>query len=151
MKKQKQDVVMRSYTRANKLYKKGFRIIPKLMMQLVRIMWSCEVNEACDIGEGVVFWHRGMGTVVHADAKIGAGTHILQNVTIGVKLGQNKAPVIGKNCIISAGSCVIGDITIGDGSIVANNSVVIKDVPANCIVAGNPAKILKTDISRENY
>lgn len=39
---------------------------------------------------------------------------------------------------------IIGDITIGDNVIVGAGSVVTKDVPSNCIVAGNPAKVIKT-------
>lgn len=39
-------------------------------------------------------------------------------------------------------------VTIGDNSIVAANSVVTKDVPSNSIAAGNPARIVKTDIDK---
>lgn len=45
---------------------------------------------------------------------------------------------IGMNCIILKG------VTIGEGAIVAAGSVVTKDVPAWCVVAGNPAKVVKT-------
>ena len=37
----------------------------------------------------------------------------------------------------------IGNITIGDNAVIAAGSVVVKDVPANAIVAGNPAKVIK--------
>lgn len=50
---------------------------------------------------------------------------------------------IGRNSIINKG------VTIGENSIVAAGSVVTKDVPANCIVGGNPAKVVKTDIDKE--
>ena len=39
--------------------------------------------------------------------------------------------------------CVLAGVTIGDGAIVAANSVVTHDVPAFCIVAGSPAKVIK--------
>lgn len=54
--------------------------------------------------------------------------------------------IIGENCWIGANVRICKGVTIGDNSIVAACSVVTKDVPANCIVAGNPAKIVKTDI-----
>lgn len=54
--------------------------------------------------------------------------------------------IIGKNCWIGEHSRICKGVTIGDNSIVAASSVVTKDVPANSIVAGNPAKIVKTDI-----
>lgn len=50
---------------------------------------------------------------------------------------------IGRNSIINKG------VTIGENSIIACGSIVTKDVPPNCIVAGNPAKVVKNDIDRE--
>lgn len=45
---------------------------------------------------------------------------------------------------IGANATILKGVTIGEGSVVAAGSVVTKDVPAWCIVAGNPAKIVKT-------
>ncbi len=58
-----------------------------------------------------------------------------------IKIGDNVW--IGRNSIINKG------VTIGENSIVAANSVVTKDVPSNCIVAGNPARVVKTSIENE--
>lgn len=60
------------------------------------------------------------------------------SVSSPVKIGRTVW--IGENARICKG------VTIGDGAIVAANSVVTKDVPSNCIAAGNPAKIVKTNI-----
>lgn len=62
------------------------------------------------------------------------------------KYADSAPIIIGKNCWIGQCSRICKGVTIGDGSIIAANSVVTKDVPANCIVAGNPAKVVKTDI-----
>lgn len=51
--------------------------------------------------------------------------------------------IIGENCWIGANVRICKGVTIGDNSVVAACSVVTKDVPANCIVAGNPAKVVK--------
>lgn len=60
---------------------------------------------------------------------------------------SDNAPIkIGANCWIGENVRICKGVTIGDGAIVAANSVVTKDVPANAIAAGNPAKIVKTDI-----
>lgn len=59
--------------------------------------------------------------------------------------------VIGSQCFIGCGSIIMPNVTIGDQVIVAAGSVVTKDVPANCIVAGNPAKVIKTDIETIAY
>lgn len=64
-------------------------------------------------------------------------------------LKSDFAPVvIGRNCWVGENSRICKGVTIGDGSIVAANAVVTKSVPPNCIVAGNPAKIVKTDIDK---
>lgn len=59
------------------------------------------------------------------------------------------APVkIGNNCWIGQNVRIQKGVTIGDNCIIAANSVVTKNVPDNCIAAGNPAKIVKTDIDK---
>ncbi len=59
--------------------------------------------------------------------------------------------VIGSYCFIGCGAIVLPNITIGDHVIVAAGSVVTKDVPSHSIVAGNPAKVIKTGIETTNY
>ncbi len=50
---------------------------------------------------------------------------------------------IGRNVWIGRGCCILKGVTIGDGAVVAANSVVTKDVPANTIVGGVPAKPIR--------
>ena len=64
------------------------------------------------------------------------------------KHSANDPIIIGENCWIGTNVRICKGVTIGDNSIVAACSVVTKDVPANCIVAGNPARIVKTDIDK---
>jgi lipopolysaccharide O-acetyltransferase len=51
---------------------------------------------------------------------------------------------IGRNVWIGEQVCILAGVTIGDGSIVGANSVVTRDIPANSIAAGNPARVLKS-------
>ena len=60
------------------------------------------------------------------------------------------APItIGENVWIGTGARLHKGITVGENSIIAANAMVTRDVPPNCIVAGNPAKIVKEDIRNE--
>lgn len=100
------------------------------------------------VGDGLVIQH-GHSTIIHADS-IGEKCQIWQNVTIGKKVSGGKKPTIGNNVKVYAGAVILGDITIGDNVQIGANSVVIKDVPANCVVAGNPARIIRRDGVRVN-
>lgn len=147
----REGIVLRSYKKARFLYLKGIPILPKMICEFLRIVCGCDVPYICTISEGVEFPHRGLGVVVHPEAKIGKGTTILQNVTIGGKTGKAGAPQIGERCIIGAGACILGNVTIGDNTIIGSNSVVIHSLPGNCVAAGVPAKIIKIDIDRSLY
>jgi len=59
--------------------------------------------------------------------------------------------IIGTHCFIGCGSIIMPNIVVGNHVIVAAGSVVTKDVPDNCIVAGNPAKIIKKNIETVEY
>ena len=54
--------------------------------------------------------------------------------------------VIGKDCVIGVRSIILPGVKIGDSSIVGAGSVVTKDTPPNSIVAGNPAKVIKSGV-----
>ena len=63
-------------------------------------------------------------------------------MTIGVKRGSNKPPVIEGAVDVGAGAKIIGPIVIEQNVLVGANSVVVKNVPAGSIVAGIPALII---------
>ncbi|MEN5115528.1 DapH/DapD/GlmU-related protein [Brevundimonas diminuta] len=61
------------------------------------------------------------------------------------RAGVTASPiVIERNVWIAANVTVIGGVTIGENSVVAAGSVVTKDVPANTLVGGNPAKVIRS-------
>ena len=92
-----------------------------------------------DIGPGLFLQH-GFATIVDAKS-IGRDCWINQQVTVGYSGPGN--PVIGDNVTIRAGAKVLGGITIGDNVVIGANAFVAKDVPANCVVAGVPARIIR--------
>lgn len=58
---------------------------------------------------------------------------------------------IGKRCFIGANAIILPGIKIGDEVIIGTGAVVTKDVPSNCIVAGNPAKIIREGIKTKRF
>lgn len=59
---------------------------------------------------------------------------------------MSKGPIIIRNNVwIGDKATILGGVTIGDGAIIAANSVVTHDVPPFCVVAGNPAKVVKSN------
>jgi len=93
------------------------------------------------IGPGLYIEH-GFSTIIDAK-RIGANAYINQQVTVGYRHDDVGHPVIGDNVRIGAGAKVLGGITLGNNVTVGANAVVVKDVPANCVVVGVPARIVR--------
>lgn len=98
------------------------------------------------IGKGLIVVH-GDSTYINAN-EIGERCYVNQCVTIGV-IGTKK-PTLGNNVRVATGAIVLGDITIGDNVTIAAGAVVVKNVPSNCMVAGNPAVIKKLNGEKVN-
>lgn len=101
-----------------------------------------EIHDTTTIGRGFEIFH-GQGLVIHPDVVIGENVVVRHNTTIGNAREGGRCPVIGNNVQIGANVVIIGDINIGDHAIIAAGSVVVKDVRAYTLVAGNPAKEIK--------
>lgn len=85
------------------------------------------------------------GGIVLNVKSIGKNCKINSGVVVGSNHSNDEIATIGDNVYLTVGCKVIGDIKIGNNVIVAPNSVVIKDVPDNCVVSGVPAIIIKKD------
>lgn len=123
----------------------GTKKISRILELINHLICGCSVSIDAEIGNRTIFYHRGIGCVVHPKAIIGEDCKIFQGVTIGSKWSKasclGEAPHIGNNVMIGAGAVILGDITIGDNSIIGANAVVTHSVPENSLAVGIPANI----------
>ena len=97
------------------------------------------INEVV-IGNNVLFASR----IYISDHSHGEITKEALSLPPSFRPLKSKGPVIIKdNVWIGEGVAILPGVTIGENCIIGANSVVTKSVPANCVIAGNPAKILK--------
>lgn len=131
-------------------------------------LYGCEVGDNCKIGAFVEIQKNAR---VGNNCKISSHTFVCEGVVIEdeVFVGHNvafindsypratsedgqlqteedwkvEATLVKKRASIGSGSTILSKVTIGENALVGAGSVVTKDVPANAVVAGNPAKILR--------
>ena len=127
------------------LYNHHLNVIAQMLRGLVRIIFSADVPPQMQIGKGTVFPHDALGCVFHPDVKIGKNCKILHGVTMGGRAGHKGLPIIGDNVVIGTHAQLIGNVKIGNNSIVGAGAIVTLDVPDNVVVVGNPARILKSN------
>ena len=122
------------------------KFLARMFSQIARFFTGIEIHPGATIGKRLFIDH-GMGVVIGETTIIGDDCVLYQGVTLGgVGTGEHKVkrhPTLLNNVMVSAGAKVIGDVTIGNNSIIGAQTVVLKDVPDNCTVVGVPAFIVK--------
>ncbi|MCE5344609.1 MAG: serine O-acetyltransferase [Eubacteriales bacterium] len=135
---------LKSHRIAHTLFQHGHVLLARLVSQRSRHSTGIEIHPGATLGRRVFIDH-GDGVVIGETAIVGDDVTIYQGVTLGGtgKHVGKRHPTIGNGVTIGAGAKVLGPISIGDRSKVGAGAIVLKDVPADCTVVGNPGRIVK--------
>lgn len=128
---------------ANFFYRAGLKLTARIISQFAKFLTGIEIHPAAKIAAGVFIDH-GAGVVIGETAEVGEGTVLYQGCTLGGtgKECGKRHPTVGRNCVISAGAKVLGNITVGDNAKVGAGAVVLKAVPPGSTAVGVPARII---------
>ncbi len=130
------------YTIKRRGLRMPFSFIYKILFLFIQIITGIELPCEAKVGKRFTIEHFG-NIIVSGDAVFGDDVIIRNGVTVGLKhTGIRGSPTIGNRVDIGVGAKLLGPIQIGDDVAIGANAVVIKDVPANSIAVGVPAKII---------
>lgn len=132
------------------IYLFGFKVLAYWSNKLRRIKRNCEIPiryaKKLQREKNVQFVHQ-IGIMISENSEIGENCRIFHNVTLGgwrsKKTGKHSYPSLGKNVTIYCNSVLMGDIFVGDNSVIGAGSIVTCDIPPNEVWAGNPARFIK--------
>ncbi len=134
-------LALQAYRVSHYLWQEGRNIIAYFFQSRVSELFGIDIHPAAKIGQSIMIDHA-TGLVIGETAVVGDEVSMLHGVTLGGTGAdeQDRHPKIGKGVLIGAGAKILGNISIGEYARIAAGSVVLKDVPAACTVAGVPAK-----------
>jgi serine O-acetyltransferase len=117
------------------------RLAARFLAELTRKWTGVEIHPGAVLGSGVFIDHA-TGVVIGETAEVGDNVTIYHGVTLGgTSLDRTKRhPTVGDDVTIGAGAKVLGAISIGAGSQIGANSVVVKSVPPGAVVVGVPGQ-----------
>ena len=115
-----------------------YRVFYKFFVEWIL---TIELPSRLQIGKGLRIYH-GQALVVNEGVRMGQNVTVRHSTTMGNKIAGGGFPVIGSNVDIGSNVCILGDITIGDNVTIGAGSVVVKSVPNDVTVVGNPAKVI---------
>lgn len=134
---------------AHSFFRNKWYTVARIISQFSRFMTGIEIHPGATIGHRLFIDH-GMGVVIGETCEIGDDVVIYQGVTLG-GTGKEKGkrhPTIGNSVVIGSGAKVLGSFQVGDNSSIGSNAVVLREVPSNSTVVGNPGRVVKRNGER---
>ena len=138
---------------AHKIWNYKFFLIARMISQFSRFLTGIEIHPGAKIGKNLFIDH-GMGVVIGERSEIGNDVTLYHGVTLGgISPSENsddqrnskRHPTLLDNVIVGSSAQILGPITVGECARIGANTVVLKDVPANATMVGNPAKNISTN------
>lgn len=119
-----------------------WRLPARLASQVTRAVTGVEIHPGATIGRRFFIDH-GMGVVIGETSEIGDDCMLYNGVNLGGRTLQKvkRHPTLGNGVTVGAGARILGPITVESGAQVGANAVVVKDVPADGVAVGVPAKV----------
>ena len=119
-----------------------------MISQFSRFLTGIEIHPKADIGANFFIDH-GMGVVIGETSEIGDNVTIYHAVTLGgispsiesaKQRDIKRHPTLKNNVVVGSGAQLLGPIIVGENAKIGANAVVVKNVPANAVMVGIPAK-----------
>src|SRR5690606_21323442 len=135
---------LQSYRVAHYYWNQGREALALYLQSRISKIFSVDIHPAARIGKGIHIDHA-TGLVIGETAVVEDNVSLFHHVTL-VGTGEQSSgrhPKVRRYVLISAGAKRLGSVEVGEGSKVAAGSVVLKDVPPHCTVAGVPARIVR--------
>lgn len=125
-----------------RLLRMPLTLLYRFLNKLTQLLFGMKLDYTVKVGRRVKLEHFG-GMILGARA-IGDDVILRQNTTLGIRSTADLSakPVIGNRVDVGAGAVIVGNIHVGDDSIVGANSVVYSNVPAGSVVMGVPGRII---------
>ena len=130
---------------SHRLWLSGWRFMARFLSFLGRTLTNVDIHPGATIGRRFFIDH-GACVVIGETAEVGDDVTLYHGVTLG-GTSWNKGkrhPTLADGVVVGAGAKILGPISIGERVRVGANSVVVKNVPADCTVVGVPGRIVDT-------
>ena len=143
---------------ANFLFKAGVPLIPRMFSETVHKVTGIDIHPGATIGR-CLFIDHGTGVVIGETSVIGNQVKIYQGVTLGALSfpkdacgalirGAKRHPTLEDRVTVYANATILGDITVGENTIIGSNAWIRENIPANTLVQMEEPKIILREIKR---